>query len=722
MSATVCTGFRLFRALAVLLAVAALVALAVRAPDGPGPIVYHPSGMEKVTVRRDIVYTPEGTNKESLRYDVFLPDGHPPADGWPTVVLIHGGPVSKATKPKDWPAFDSFGRAVAASGMAAVTFNYRFPGSDHLASATVDVIALIEHVRRQAKQLHIDGQRLCLWAFSGGGPQLSFAVRDHPDYVRCMIAFYARLDAGAGQDRYSPVALVRAGPKTIAPLFIARAGKDSANINGSIDALAREAKARGLPVEVVNYAEGGHAFDIVQDTDESRRIITQAIAFAKTHLTAAVTIPQGAPRSAVVVAHVTVIDVIGGAAKADQTVVLRDARIAEVGPAKETRVPPDAKVIDGRGRFLIPGLWDMHVHVLWDPAVDTLLPLFIANGVTGVRDMHTHAPFEQVRRWHNEVEEGKRVGPRLVYAGPIVDGPKTIWPGSIAARDAESARKAVRDLKASGAAFVKVYERLPREAYFAIADEAKKQGIRFAGHIPEAITPVEASDAGQHSVEHLSHLLEHCSTGDGPNYDPVKGAALFETFKKNQTWQCPTLIVARTTTFGREDRFAKDPRRKYFTPFILSRVGFDDSKRDWNFTLRVWKEEQKLMRDMQQAGVELLAGTDTPIVRNVPGFTLHDELAALVEAGLTPLRALQAATSNPARFMGRLDSMGSIEKGKVADLVLLSADPLLDIANTTRIEAVVADGRLYDRAAVDKLLEAVEATAKQEQAADKKEP
>ena len=295
-------------------------------------------------------------------------------------------------------------------------------------------------------------------------------------------------------------------------------------------------------------------------------VVALALAFGKTHRAAAVTIPAAPGRDPLAVANVTLIDVVGGAAKADQTVVVIDARIAAAGPADETKIPPHAKVIDGRGKFLIPGLWDMHVHVLWEPAVETLLSLFIANGVTGVRDMHTHASFEQIRRWHKEIVEGQRVGPRLFYAGPIVDGPTPFWPGSIAVRDAESARKAVRDLKAGGAGFVKVYEGLSREAYFAIADEAKREGIRFAGHVPRAITPMEASDAGQHSIEHLSHLLEHCSTADGPTYDPVKGATLFETFKKNKTWQCPTLIVARTTTFGREDRFANDPRRKYFTP------------------------------------------------------------------------------------------------------------------------------------------------------------
>jgi imidazolonepropionase-like amidohydrolase len=428
-----------------------------------------------------------------------------------------------------------------------------------------------------------------------------------------------------------------------------------------------------------------------------------------------VVMPAASARGTVAIANVTVIDVVSGQERADQTVVVSDGKIREVGAAKDVKIPGGARVIDGKGKFLIPGLWDMHVHLLWDPAIDTLFPLCIANGVTGVRDMHTHFPFEQIHRWQKEIEEGKRVGPRFVYAGPIVDGPRPIWPGSIAAGDAEAGRKAVRDVKANGASYVKVYEGLPRDVYFTIADEAKKQGIPFVGHVPGLVTPAEASEAGQKSIEHLSHYLEHCNTGDILQYDPAKAATLFEKFKKNHTWQCPTLIVTQTTTFGREDRIAKDPRRKYFTPTILSKVGFDDSKRDWDFTLKFWTEEQKLMRDMQKAGVELLAGTDTPIVRNVPGFTLHDELKALVGAACTPMEALRAATSNPARFLGKESSMGSVEKGKIADLVLLNADPTVDIANSTKIEAVVADGRLYDRAELDKLLESVEAAAKAEE-------
>jgi pimeloyl-ACP methyl ester carboxylesterase len=232
------------------------------------------------------------------------------------------------------------------------------------------------------------------------------------------------------------------------------------------------------------------------------------------------------------------------------------------------------------------------------------------------------------------------------------------------------------------------------------------------------MTPVECAEAGQYSIEHLSHMLDHCRTGEGANlaYDPAKARTLFDSLRRNHTWQCPTLITAEAGALAREDRFAKDPRAaKYFGPQLLSRTGFDQTGRDWEGALAYWRQERQLMKEMVTfGGIEFLAGTDTPVERNVPGFALHDELRCLVDAGLTPMQALQAATRNPARFLGKEAEMGTVETGKLADVVLLSADPLADIGNTTKIDAVVADGRLYRRAELDALLADVEWVAKDE--------
>ena len=200
--------------------------------------------------------------------------------------------------------------------------------------------------------------------------------------------------------------------------------------------------------------------------------------------------------------HVTIIDVTGAPAKSDMTVAITGNRITELGPSTDMRVPQGAQVVDATGKFLIPGLWDMHVH--WYRYDKAFLQLFPINGVTGVRVMWggpTH--FE----WRKEIEEGALLGPRMSIAGNILDGPRPIWPGSMAISNEAEARQAVFSTKQQGYDFVKVYSLLSRDAYFAIADEAKKQRIPFAGHVPQLVTVAEASDAGQKSVEHLTGIL-----------------------------------------------------------------------------------------------------------------------------------------------------------------------------------------------------------------------
>jgi RNA polymerase sigma factor (sigma-70 family) len=272
-----------------LIAGAALVALAVYKLPAPATqpraIVYTVDGMDKVLVDRDRSYKriPQG----GLWFDAYRPSTGPPATGWPVVVLIHGGPVPLASHPKDWPAFESYGRLLAASGVAAVTFNYRFPSSAALTDAAADVKDLIAHVRLNAEELGLDGGRIALWAFSGGGTQLAATLRDSPPYVRCVVSFYALLDAPAGADRlYSPLAQVRDGRKPLPPMLIAQAGRDEPYISRSVEAFLEESRRRGMPVEVVDYPQGAHAFDIEQDTDESRAVIARGVQFVKQHLLA----------------------------------------------------------------------------------------------------------------------------------------------------------------------------------------------------------------------------------------------------------------------------------------------------------------------------------------------------------------------------------------------------------------------------------------------------
>lgn len=444
--------------------------------------------------------------------------------------------------------------------------------------------------------------------------------------------------------------------------------------------------------------------------------------------------------------NVTVIDATGAPPKSKMTVVISDGRIAGVGRTGRLKVPAGARMVDATGQFLIPGLWDMHTHI-WDK--EMLFPAYVANGITGVRDMGS--VLEPWVRWRAQISSGELQGPRPFIGGKIVDGFKPFFYFFVQAATAEQGRESVRSLKEKGADFIKVYERLPREVYFAVADEARRQGLSFAGHVPAEVKASEASAAGQKSIEHLTGIALESSTEqarlrreaadalkearrDGlkaeevsagiqrayklarglplDTYSEERAKALFKTLRRNKTWQVPTLVVRED--YGDEQlRRSIVPQLKYFPPFvrgmILPEGRATDEERAEN--RRRFRKELEIVRAMHEAGVRFLAGADAPNPYSVPGFGLHDELGLLVEAGFTPLEALQAATRNPAEFLGRLDSLGTIEHGKIADLVLLEADPLAEISNTRRIAAVVLGGKLLLKPQLQEMLDGLEARA-----------
>ncbi len=440
-----------------------------------------------------------------------------------------------------------------------------------------------------------------------------------------------------------------------------------------------------------------------------------------------------APAKSLAITGVTVIDATGAPARPDITVIITGNRITAMG---EVGVPAGAQVVDGKGKYLIPGLWDMHVHTV----SPSFLSLYLANGVTGVRDMHAMDP-DATFALRKQVQEGQQPGPRIVVAGPLVDGPNPFVPGSLVAADAAEGREAVRKLKKMGADFVKVYTKLSREAYLSIADEAKLQGLPFVGHIPESVSATEASDLGHKSIEHLTgvelassdkedelrreavaalvnnqsamELLGRIGARAADSVSDTKARALYARFVRNGTWHVPTLTVVHSLVSLDDPKFTADPRVKYMPPSLSSYWTLIKLSPETDAELtRRHKRTTGLVRAMHQAGVPFMAGTDTPGVPYVfPGFSLHDELALLVvECGFTPLEALQAATRNPARFFGREKDLGTIEPGKLADLVLLDADPLADIHNTTKIAAVVVNGRLLSRPELDRMLADVEAS------------
>jgi imidazolonepropionase-like amidohydrolase len=447
------------------------------------------------------------------------------------------------------------------------------------------------------------------------------------------------------------------------------------------------------------------------------------------------------PSSATYITHVTVIDTETGRDMQDRTVIILGDRISEIRDSKRIKPTAGAKVVDGRGKYLIPGLWDMHVHAVFAERLDSMFPTFVANGVLGIRDMGTSMPLADIDRLRHETANGSRLGPRIVAAGPLLDGrPKPLRPNFLAITTPEEGRDAVRRLKIGGADLIKVYSELSRDSFLAIADEANKQNIPFAGHVPFSVSALEASDAGQKSMEHLWGIYLSCSSREeelrskmlkggvnlsgserirlemdeaAASYDERKAANVLAHLAKNGTWMVPTFSAVVPDSEIFDVHVTTDPRLKYIPPAIQKRWTEAASA---GAAIKSTSFERKLqvVGAMHRAGVPFLAGTDTAWIQpyTYAGFSLHDELALLVRAGLTPMESLQTATINPARFLGLEKDLGTIEKGRLANLVLLDADPLTDIHNTTKISEVFLSGKEFARPALDQMLKSAETASK----------
>jgi imidazolonepropionase-like amidohydrolase len=422
--------------------------------------------------------------------------------------------------------------------------------------------------------------------------------------------------------------------------------------------------------------------------------------------------PPVPKNAAYAITNTTVIDVKNGIAIPESTVLLRGGEIVQVASSAQVEVPAGSTVIDGRGTFTIPGLWDMHVHT---GPKEVFFPLYIAHGITGIRDTGGDLPkatgngsisLDVLNRWKDEIARGETLGPRMIVTGPIMDGPEPHWPGvTTPVKSPEEARRIVRSLKERKADFVKVYVNLPPETYFAIADESKKQGLPFAGHVPRALTTADAIRAGQRCIEHMNDILD----SDLPLDE------LSALLRAQGTWNVPTLACTRKTTIQGPE-LLKDERLKYIPVYVReiwkkSRWQNPSSEETLEWYRAYFAKELDAVRKMHAAGVNLLAGSDSANPYTYPGFGLHDELELLVKAGLTPLQALRLATTEPARFLGQQETLGTVEKGKRADLVLLEGNPLEDIRNSRRIRAVIVGGRLVEQAEIRQLLEQAAAAA-----------
>lgn len=463
-----------------------------------------------------------------------------------------------------------------------------------------------------------------------------------------------------------------------------------------------------------------------------------------------------------VLTNVTVIDVSGGPPAHNLTVVIRNDRIDAISKRAVIHLGRNVQVVNATGKFLIPGLWDMHVHTTVRPESDlssrTLLALYLASGVVGVRDMG--GDWSRLVPLRKELAAGALLGPALLAAGPFVDGPQEASPVVIPVTNAEEARAAVRKLKSEGVDFVKAQAGLSREAFFALAAEARKERMVLAGHVPESLNAAEVSDAGQKSIEHISPalpgdagILLACSSReeelrrelkalreleaspDGSvdeyrartrklqadlldSYDVAKADALMRRLVKNQTWVVPTLIWSQSVRpLSKDDTGAALPMNqlpaKLRQRWLVGRQRYLETVAPETLALnqRVARKSLDLVRALHRAGVSLLAGTDSTDAFVVPGFSLHQELELLVQAGLSPIEALRTATLNPAAFLDPAREGGAVEKGRAADLVLLDASPLEDIRNTRQIYGVVYGGKYFSRRDLDNILADLEKAA-----------
>jgi imidazolonepropionase-like amidohydrolase len=431
--------------------------------------------------------------------------------------------------------------------------------------------------------------------------------------------------------------------------------------------------------------------------------------------------------ASVAIVDVTVVDVAGGHDLPHRTVLVDGGRITAILRADGAHLPDGAERIDGRGRWLVPGLVDMHVHLFntysHRPPNAWALPLFVANGVTGVREMAADAASIAVlRQWRRETDAGERVAPRVLAAG--IAG---------RAREPADAQAAVAAVAAAGADFVKVFSDVGAAQWQAILDAARARAIPVAGHVPASIALLDAAAQGQRTGEHLMQAYEACSSIEGVLLSERAGLAgealvatrdaqegrVLDAFDRatcrriahslaaSGQWQVPTLVLAWTEAHRGSAPHA-DPRwallradeRERWTRILGEIAAHPD-----RLAQRRWQVSRAIVATWRRAGVPMMAGTDAPMPEVYPGFSLLDELERLVDAGLTPREALRTATLAPARFLGLEATSGTVAPGRRADLVLLAADPTRDIRNTRRIDAVLLGGRVLRRADLDALLQ-----------------
>ena len=445
----------------------------------------------------------------------------------------------------------------------------------------------------------------------------------------------------------------------------------------------------------------------------------------------------------IVFKDVTIIDAVNGS-REHQSVIVTGNRIIKAGLAKDIKAPKDATIIDCSGKYLIPGLWDAHMHLTNSSVIaPSMYPLLIVNGITYIRD--TAAELQLIKPLLDEAEKASRsegMAPDVFFTGPHLDGKQLSWSSSVSAVTAEKARKIIDSLIIAGVYQIKIYDLLPKEVFLEAVDYAKSKGLKASAHVPLTMDVIEASKAGLASMEHMYNLEMACSSdwdsllqarrkmiSEGSkmhgndlregiyraqrlhsfkSQDNERRNLVLRTLAENNTWQVPTLVIlaeAEHKVYAREDfkktfRYLPEPARSEWLKSAESRDKMPPSEEGLAHARWAYDMIPRLV----ESGIGIMAGTDMPLANLTPGFSLHEELVLLVRSGMTPMMAIESATLKPAEFFGIDNEQGSISEGMLADIVLLDANPLDDIKNTQRINAVMRNGFLHTREKLDQIL------------------
>ncbi|MGZ8504060.1 MAG: amidohydrolase family protein [Flavitalea sp.] len=443
----------------------------------------------------------------------------------------------------------------------------------------------------------------------------------------------------------------------------------------------------------------------------------------------------------ILIENINVVDVETGNIITNQDVVITANKITNVTDHGRSDIQAKT-LIDGSNQYLIPGLWDMHVHMMQEQWYQSQMPLLRANGITGFREMWGDPTIASYVK--SKIQKDSLPFFRFVAPGHILDGKKPFWENSTAVASADAGRRLVDSLLNSQADFIKVYSFLEPDVFYAIAKRSKEKNLPFAGHVPHTVWLTDASEAGMASTEHLyGFLTEACSDSDSAmalmklsvsafengnkeerkrinhlfhslvlhNISEEKLKAIAQKLRKNNTHIVPTLVTLRGMYFTDDTSFTNDPRLKYMSKETLdywkeqtTNDLKNNTETDWQNKRKRWQIEQQIMRILIAEKVPIMAGTDSDNPFAFPGFSLHDEMALYVEFGMKPIEALRSATIIPVKYLKMTDSLGTIAEGKLADLVILEANPLESIKNTKKINTVIANGRVYNKSYIGSII------------------